>query len=376
MRCLLPSLIAMSLAGCDYRAPLDPQADPVLNVLSGTVVVDQLEAAELAPVFVALYNVDDPPPPLGTGAPITFGAVPADRFTGDAAGIQAASWSISEVPDGEYLVSALVDRDGDFNPLIDALAGATCGDWAGGHLSDILSQEPASVAVSGGEHLDDITLAVASEYEIERPVVYVPTGTTLSREQAAADPEIPQIFDVFATGIHTELLQIADPGAECGAGVPLSVRDLDGDGLADPHPLFPDEPSLIDIWPQAYLAWLGSPAEDGSLVNDLEEGEAWVGLATVNPYYYTLGVAPVNGVEVLPEAQLVWLPGATHILPDGSEEMILDPLEMPAGVYGLTLVAHTGQTWTVPNSLGTEAFPSTDPDRYDPATQATTVYIE
>ena len=73
------------LAGCAWQAPLDPEAEPVPASLAGTVVHE----GDVPPgdVVLVLYDAQDPPPPGGTGRPVTFPTVPAEAFApSDAAG--------------------------------------------------------------------------------------------------------------------------------------------------------------------------------------------------------------------------------------------------------------------------------------------------
>lgn len=372
-------VLAGALAGllsCDYVAPVAPNGDGVANVVTGTVVVDGVGSDGVGAVSVLVFGADDPPPPLGTGEPLTFATVSPDVFTGDpTTGVQSASYTLGNLADGDYLFSALMDVDGNFHPSVGTLAGASCGDWSGFHITDLETRAPAVVSVSGGELVENITIVLDTEYTMGRPAHYVPSGQSIVRQLAIDDPEALQTFELRATGIHSSVLEIADPGSECGASIPYYVVDADGDGLPDPHPDYPDEDALMNIWPQVYLVYQGELQEDGTLVNDLEEGEVWAGLGVVHPAYFGLGLAPVNTFLPLEEAAVVWLPGALHILPDGTEETITDPLQIPQGLYGVSLVSITGQTWSVPNELATSAFPPASDD-FDPATQSSLLLIE
>ena len=74
-----------------------------------------------------------PPPPLGTGRPVTFAVVPrAALFTpGAPDGLRSAPFVISQVPAGRYTVRAVLDVDGDFDPFALTRASATRGDVGG-----------------------------------------------------------------------------------------------------------------------------------------------------------------------------------------------------------------------------------------------------
>ena len=365
----------MLFVGCDYVAPV-ASIDSVPNVVTGTVVVGAVVSDGLGAVAVLVFAADDPPPPIGTGQPVTFATLPPDAFTGSpTTGMQSAAFAIGNLDDGDYLLSALMDVDGNFHPTVGALAGASCGDWSGFHITDLETRTPAVVSVQDGALVDDITIVVDTEYTLGRPAHYVPSGQVIDRQIAIDDPEELQTFELRAIGIQSSILAVAEPGDACGASIPYYVVDADGDGLPDPHPDYPDEDALMDIWPKVYLVYQGELQADGTLVNDLEEGEAYAGLGVVHPAYFGLGLAPVNTFLALEEATVVWLPGALHILPDGSEETITDPLQIPAGLYGVTLVSITGQTWSVPNELASSQFPAASDD-FDPATQSSLLQID
>jgi hypothetical protein len=56
---------------------------------------------------------------------------------------------------------------------------------------------------------------------------------------------------------------------------------------------------------------------------------------------------------------------------DGTEEQVAAP-DLPEGVWGVTVVESTGQTWTIPNNLAGSVSLSSD---FDPASQATAVVV-
>lgn len=357
-------------AGCEWTPPLDPYAPGVDNSLSGTVVYSG--SAAPGDVIVLLYDPADPPPPSGTGGPVAFSTVPADSFTGDAAGIQAAKWALSQVPDGQWLVSALMDMDDDFHPLLVSNAGATCGDIAGGHLADLTTREFGLVSVSGGELLDDVTLLVASEYPIERPAFTFSTNAVdqVLAAVGLADPtNTDELFTLQSTGIYSELIELEGPfdGTDaCDTAFWVHFVDDDGDGLPDAHP----EASYAELgipfaWPRIYLRYLG---------DDLQVGEGYAAEAIVDPLMLDLfgGSVPVGVTTPVTQLSVAFVPAALHTLPSGSSELVSAP-DLPAGAWSVTLVAETGQTWTVPNET---AGAGSTVAGFNPASQGEALIID
>jgi hypothetical protein len=70
----------------------------------------------------------------------------------------------------------------------------------------------------------------------------------------------------------------------------------------------------------------------------------------------------------------VWIPAARHTRPDGTEEIVTNPDDLPAGAWSVTLVNLAGQTWTLPNALASAG--TSDPDAFVPASQAGALIVE
>jgi hypothetical protein len=68
----------------------------------------------------------------------------------------------------------------------------------------------------------------------------------------------------------------------------------------------------------------------------------------------------------MPRFTAIWAPAVSHTFPDGTAELVTDPSLIPSGVWSITLISKTGQTWVLPNATG--ALDSTDP-AFDPLTQ-------
>lgn len=369
-----PAWTVLALLGaCSWQPPLDPGAEAPRNSLSGAVVF----AGEGEPqtVIVLLFDAADPPPPGGTGRPLAFSTVPASAFTGTDAGIRSAPWALSGVPDGEWIVTALMDMDGDFHPLLSSNAGATCGDYGGAWLDALSGGSPAVAAVEGGEHLEDLSVLVGSRYPIERPAFVFQSNAVnqLAAAAALADPsDDGELFVLGSTEVASEVLQLGGPfdGTDlCDTAFWVHFLDEDGDGLPDPHP---EEAfaamGLPAVWPRIYLQYLGLDEEASAA------GESWVAEAVVDPFLLSLlgGPVPLGAPTPLTSLPIAFLPAARHRLADGSEETVTAPY-LPGGAWSVTVVAETGQTWSLPNELA--AFASTD-ETFQPATQAQYLLVE
>lgn len=382
-------LLFLCAVACAYTAPLDPDAPAAGSVLAGEVVVTGVEIP--GDVIVLAYDATNPPPPAGTGAPLTFTTVAASSFTRPGAGIAAAPYTLTSLPPGDYLLQALMDLDGDFNPFVDVAAGATCGDVAGAHVTDLATAEPAVVTLPASTRLDDVSIVIGSVVSIERPA-FVPSGT-VSRA-ASLDPTTPQRFELTATAVHTAIaedfpLDLAGPCAPvpdqpfcdptqldlCDTAIWVHVVDANGDGVPDLRPDLPVEAGIPDIWPRVYLQWLDAP-----------NGETWS--AEAIPLLAELGAmqlgapAPVPFGRPVPlsKASVTWLPIARRTVDGGEPETIdlrqtLDPTSIPEGAWSVTVVSESGQTWTVPNALA-QIGVTTQPDRFDPTTQGAALTVD
>ena len=394
MRTLIP--VALLLLSCKYDAYLDPDAPLPLNVVTGTVVVAGL--SEGADTIVLVFHADDPPPPTGTGSPFTFSAIPASAYTEseEADGLISAPFYVSSLPDGDYLVTALVDVDGDFHPLLDAMAGATCGDVLGAYVEDPITGAYATIHAAGGRRISDVTIFAGRPMTFERPAFEIDGTVVLDRQAAVDNPDVPQTFRVRPTGIASEIVTLAGPyegGADtCASTFLVNVVDADGDGLPDPHPDLPAPvPLIYDIWPRFYMVYLGVPNAEGGIDATLAPGEQWAGPAFIYPDFVLYGFVDENTPTpsaFLPggnKLDLIFSGAAIHthetaeadcagLWADGvCEEVVTTPLDLPAGAWGVTTIQITGQTWTMPNE--TAAFPATD-ESFDPSSQASVVIVQ
>jgi hypothetical protein len=355
-------MLSLILAGCAYEAPVDPDAEAVLNSISGTVVVSG--ADEASDMIILLFDANNPGPPTGTGSPVSFSTVPAEDFSGGD-GLLSAPYIMSEIPDGDWLLLGLMDVDADFHPLLSSNAGATCGDYAGTYPVSATELASATVSVSGGQLVEGVPVVVAAQYPTERPAfTFVEGEDTIDQTSPVA------IFSLQPTGVHSELVELADPGEECGVMLLTEFVDDDGDGAPDLHPVYGELSDLAyNAWPKVYIRY----SEELNGVT-FEEGEYYASEVLVSPFMSsTLGGPVTPGLPTpVTELDLLFLGAVGHYMPDGSVEAVYAP-DVPTGAWEVTVVLSTGQTWTLPNE--TAVYPVTD-SSFNSALQGATLTIE
>lgn len=384
---LRSSFIVLLAVACSTAPPLSDTPNVGPAVITGTIVVSGPESP--ANTMVLVYPADNPPPPQGTGRPLTFSTVPAAAFR-SSGGVMEAEYSVSVdgIVEGEVLVTALMDIDENFYPLppfAEVLGGATCGDFLGAHVGDLETGELAPVSIRQDELTEGVTILVAREATIERPSFVFQGGSpVLSREVAATGGL--QTFRLASTPIAAiaprdgnpePILEITGPfdGTDpCDTSFWVTVYDRDGDGQPDPSPDFPPETGLIDAWPQVILQYLGEIDDDGVVQPTLEPGESWAMRSALFPGAVWFGEVPLNQPTPLTQSEWIFVPAGLHTLPDGTTETVLDPTQLPAGAWSVTVINIAGQTWTVPNVLANVG--SFLPDVYEPAGQAGAIILE
>lgn len=353
--------LPLLLAACAYQAPLDPDAVLPGTVVQGEVLADGLTSP--GPTVLLLSDVDDPMPPLGTGRPVKLGAVPAWAWSLSDDGAAVAGFTLTDVPDGTWLLTALLDQDHDFHPLVPTLAGATCGDRPGARIAGLGQPTLSPFTVQGPTLVQGLLVAMGAPLTTERPAFSLVEGADV------IDPTQPLVLR--SEGIEATYgdlsLSLAAPTSEppnpCEAAFIVRIVDADDDGVPDPHPDYPPEAGVLDVWPRVYLSWLGEPTTEGgtpSYDRSADPRATWTTEAL--PYVDQLPAlladpqlldALLN--DALPTGQLVAATTGAfrRTAGDGSSVVITDPGEVPTGAWSVTVVLQSGQTWTVPNELDT-----------------------
>lgn len=375
-RALLVTVALLLVAACE-APPVFPGADKRQNThagrIEGQVVVSSVARGK---VVLFLYDAARPPPPVGTGRPLTFTVVPRDALFGSAADGEAgpftAPYAFSLVPPGRYLVRGFLDADDDFLPWYGVTADVTQGDVGGAALTATrelriveVGTDEAGLPVAALEV--PVTVSDAARVPVDRPAFSAVTAgegppvVTLDGATAAVD--------LVATPLVDGVVQQAQPG--------FLVRLVDDDGDGQPDDANGD--GVADLWPRVVVRKL---AGEHPLVdeNDLDrnglldaEGADY---EHVNPA--TGATVPADGKPdlvvlaagfdvseyaaqlvdaqgrvkptptLVPKLKLVLRARALDASVPGAPEVLK---AVPPGAWSVTLIQQTGQTWRVPNEL-------------------------
>lgn len=380
------ALTALLGLGCE-PPPVVPTADRRQNThtsrIEGTVLV---QSAARGNAVVLLYDADRPPPPQGSGRPVTFTVIPREQLFGAAApgssGPFMAPFTFSLVAEGRYTVRGFIDADtcgtgaqschvADFIPWYDVTGQPNAGD-VGGAAVDLVTRLPRVLEVAAGA---DGTLNTV-------------TGVTVSFSDTTGTVPLDRpVFRVEGSnrmepGAGTKLLTLKPEPIQAGVmdvrppGFLVSYVDENKDGVPD-DALGDGKP---DLWPRVVVRKLAA-APSLADENDLDrngvldpQGQDYVHLATnsqdgqpdlvvlrtelvTDALYAALNNpdgSPRMTPAIVPELTLAVYPLAL----DARDPRTPAPLKtLPSGRYSITLVQPTGQTWRVPNEL-TPAFAS------------------
>jgi hypothetical protein len=331
-------------------------------------------------VILFLFDAADPPPPQGSGRPLSFAFIPEQALYGapvadsSQSGPFTAAYSFSRVRPGSYLLTGLIDHDGcagssanpctaspDFNP------------WF------TVTDEPHRLDV-GGAAVDALTHApkVVSVQDVTTPV----TGVTVSfSDQATFTVDRPafKVADgedgLFNPSAGNKVLDLLSTGISVGGvneSQPVFLARFVGTN-SDGSPADPDRDGIPDLWPKV-IARKVSEA-DPTFLKDETTG-SYVRADGTPPPASTQQV--VLGAALVPQPLIAALTdpktgaplrdasGALLTVPMGSLKVVLTnaaydisnrsmpPVKLasvPSGHYALYLINPTGQTWRLPNEL-------------------------
>ena len=320
MRRLLP-IALLALAAC--ASPDAPHTDAAQ--LRGAVPA---AGASRGDVYVFLYDALDGPLPKGSGRPAQLSAIPEPRAFEGAP--PDADYVFAQVPSGAYLLRALVDARGLFDPFIEVMAQPFAGDFEVGPASARLAGEDARVDLTGGT-----------------PTAWDPPIFTIDAPTAGAVKLTPSSthFTIMHLKIDTLPFARADDAAFL-----YGAADADGDGAPDDF----NGDGLADTYPEVLLRRLPAP-DDGPEFSWPDGGplDIVIPAATVQPdplgreNEFVGTLQAVNGLYALiPPAAFVSLG------PDATGHLRTRRLpSLPLGEYAVTVIQATGQFWQVPNGL-------------------------
>ena len=361
------------LASCAYEPPLAETEDyPYATTLSGDIVLaGGVPDSGTRIGHVLLYDIDDLPPPAGFGAPVDLSTVPTDAWGyasniidtgGETLGVASAPWAMAGIPDGTWLVTALIDNDGDFSPfpgISDFAGGATCGDQTGAYVTDALTQTPLPITTSAPDHIDGLNLVVGPPIPFERPAFEMWTASE-GPEYAPAeqsnviviDPTLspltdPQVINLVSHPVtHPMLTLKPTSSADCPTTFTVIRRDADGDGTVDPHPSALGGLGYEDVYPLVFLVRVadayGNPPTGNTIISPLP----------IRPTYDTTQALETPFGETL--LQVLFTGTFLEVVDGAQVEYTGATLE---GTWAIVVVNENGQMWQLPNGLA-------DPDTW------------
>jgi hypothetical protein len=300
--------------------------------------------------YAVRFDCANPPPPEGTGAPLDLSVIKEASFI-DGVG----SFDFDNVPFGSCsIITAFVDRDGDFSPFFGVAQGFTEGDRI---LDTVIVQTGAD-----GTY-DPIALSGQGAIPLDMPAfTYVDSkdGTPGgSMEMGPVPGSTPVTYlHVTAQGVSSLFGDQEDP-------IFTLVFEADGDGDGWPDDLNGD--GAPDIrWPRVLAVRL-----DPEDPQQLDRSETTVVLPGIvlpfdtsdafnfdtNLVLQSMGAGlPFDGEQVIPVTELtVAVPPlvVTDLATRTTapiEQLALDGLEV-TGSYQIVVMNSSGQTWTLPNEI-------------------------
>ncbi|AEI65116.1 hypothetical protein [Corallococcus macrosporus] len=366
--------------GCE-SPPVVPTADVRQNTRSARIdgsLVVQSRARGNAIVF--LYDADRPPPPHGTGRPITFTVVPAAQLfgpalTSDTPGPFVAPFSFSLVPTGRYMLRGFIDADGCATDATEGCRRSDFNPWYG------VTNEPNAGDV-GGAAVDatgrPLTLEVVADADGQpQPVTGVAVSVSDTARVVRDRPTFQVVQGDGLLGGAPKQLRLQPLALHDGVvdqrpdGFAVSYVDADNDGVPDDA----NQDSNPDgFWPRVVVRKLAGDASNLVDENDLDRDgvpdDTGVDYAHADGTQDGQPDVVVLAARLLPDPLIAALTdengnprmeGAVvpelvvEVLPQALDARVSTnpvPLrELPRGRYAVVLIQPSGQTWRVPNEL-------------------------
>jgi hypothetical protein len=359
-------------------ATQDRRQNAMTAPIEGHVVV---QGPARGRVVLFLFSADRPPPPEGTGRPVSFAVVSAESLFGaslrdGSTGPFTAPFTFSLVSAGKYLIKGFVDHDGclgagatatcvpsDFIPWYGVTAEPNAGDVGGGAV-DPVTRVLRTVTVGEQDGVVKAVTEVSASFgesatlPFDRPSFEV-SGTTTFNPTAGN-----KVLELSPTPLENGILHLASPR--------FLVRYIDADGNGVPDDANAD--GIGDFYPKVYVRKLADTTPPLLDENDLDKN----GILDSGGKDYEHASAPADGApdavvlaagfdptDVVP---VLTLPGGgprMDPVPLSKLKLIIRPIALdaskpgaptplktvPSGRYAITIVQFTGQTWRVPNEL-------------------------
>ena len=300
-----------------------PGAPPTRVTISGTLTF----AASTPPAaaYVYAFSTANPPPPYGTGTPVSADYHPSAELQGG-----SVAFSLPNLIGGQsYFVAAVVDTRGDY-AVSPTLYAAAPGEGT------LVAFVPGPVAAG----TSGLSLSATTALPPRPSFTVTSNGVPITSDLSSLFPDAvtPQRISLHATQLpvsatpeqHAPTFPVSYQACDPVTGAPV---DVDSDGLPG-------------MYPKIALVRLADSDPSGLTFDPV----LTVIPARVDPtaFIAALGVCGARtvlaGVTDLP---VVLAPVAVQF----NVDKVPQPIAIPKGRYGIVLTSSTGQVWRVPNEL-------------------------
>jgi hypothetical protein len=348
--------VLVLLCACE-ASPVFPTADVRQQPDAGTGHIEGqvvTTGSGRGDAILFLFDAAKPPPPAGTGSPVSFTTVSRSALfggLGQGDGPFSAPFAFSLVKPGDYLIKGIIDVNADFIPWYKVTADANAGD-VGGAAVDPSTLAPLVIHVAPDALEVPVSFSDAAKVPVDRPVFQVMT----------TGPSVMVINGMPPVGIDL-VPQPINLGAVHEAR-PVFLAQL----IDDNHDGIPDK--NIDgspaMWPKVVVRKIADG--DNPLVDDMGDFTHVVMGTRLDPdgipdvVVLAAGFDPTELLPVLLDANGKPVPTPVPVTKlhlvikplalDAANPLAPVPLiSMPPGRYAIVLISVTGQTWRVPNEL-------------------------
>ncbi len=370
----LTLLFLLGLSACDAPpvfSTADRRQNTQLTRVEGNVIVNSKARGN---VIVLLFDAARPPPPTGSGRPITFTVLSRDAVFGSAVagdtGPFTAPFAFSLVASGKYIVRGFVDSNVDFIPWYDVTSQVNSGDVGGAAIEPTTRANRELVVDVNTPALDvPVSFSDTALVPVDRPSFLVDGGFT----SVTFTPAGPLVLELNLLAIDAGVIHQGQPA--------FLAKFIDDDNNGVPDDANKD--GVPDFWPKVLVRKLTDAPGVSDLLDENDLDKNGIIDATGADYEH---VNPANGLTVPPDGKPDAVVLAAGFDPTDFLPLLIDPATMkprltpvpvaklklvlrpqafdisnpaspqplkamPKGKYAITVVQLTGQTWRVPNEL-------------------------
>jgi uncharacterized protein (DUF2141 family) len=325
------------------------------GVVSGSLVY---QGARRGDAVLLLFSSTALPPPDGTAsAPVEIGRIAsATLFAGASPGSTgpfSAPFLFTEVPPGNYQIRAFLDLGGDFSPFADFTQSPHAGAPTGGTVTFDANGSATLTNFNVGPNARVLEqVVIGQEVPFDPPSFQLAAGQTTAFPQNIDRPQVLTLT-VFNPGVPHANFSKPKFTLQLRPNAAGAAQESDADGL-------------LDVYPQVTLLQTSAVQADGTSVPVSGTEAAIVPCKVLPISTWPLLISQPGGQFGLDQVTVLIEPIAVKITASGAT---LPQATIPAGQYKLVVAERTGQIWTLPNSLGSQASTS----GFYVASQATTI---